>query len=117
MRRIITKFLLLFALLGNLAPVALAISTPTLHACCLRKGVHHCHGSQASDSGQLVIHGSSCCGHECCRAVTTAQWAHAQQRVDSISLQNSNAQAVGFRTNFPASASAEFQSTRGPPAF
>ncbi|MGB7603658.1 MAG: hypothetical protein WBM24_25395 [Candidatus Sulfotelmatobacter sp.] len=116
MRRIVTKLLLLFALLGNLAPVALAMSTPTLHACCLRKAAHPCHGSLASDSGQLVIHGSSCCGHECCHAVTTAQWAHPQQRLDSVSLQNSNAHAVGFRTNFPASVATEFQSTRGPPA-
>ncbi|MFY9789668.1 MAG: hypothetical protein WA474_19620 [Candidatus Sulfotelmatobacter sp.] len=116
MHRSITKFLLLFALVGNLAPVALAISTPTLHACCLRKGVHHCHGSQASDSGQLVIQGPNCCGHECCRAATTAQWAHPQQRLDFVSLQSINAHAVGFRTDFPASASAEFQSTRGPPA-
>lgn len=115
MRQVITKFLLVFALVGNLAPVALAISTPTLHACCLRKADHHCHGSQASDSGQLAIHGSSCCGHECCRAVTTAQWAHPEQRLDFVSPQNSNAQAAGRRTDFPASASAEFQSTRGPP--
>jgi hypothetical protein len=121
MRRSITKFLLLFALVGNLAPAALAISTPTLHACCLRKAAHHCHGSQghgsqASDSGQLVVQGPNCCGHECCRAATTAQWAQPQQRLDFVSLQNINAHAVGFRTDFPSSASAEFQSTRGPPA-
>jgi len=115
MHRTVTRFLLLFAMVGNLAPVALAISTPTLHACCLRKADHHCHGYQASDTGQLVIHGSSCCGHECCRAVTTAQWAHPQQRHDFVSLQNSNAHAAGRRTDFPASATAEFQSTRGPP--
>jgi hypothetical protein len=115
MHRVVTKFLLLFALVGNLAPVALANSTPTLHACCLRKAVHHCHGSRASDSGQLVIHGISCCNHECCRAVTTAQWAHPQ-RLDFASPQNINERSAGRRTNLPASASAEFQSTRGPPA-
>jgi hypothetical protein len=121
MHRLIAKFLLLFALVGNLAPVALAISVPAPHACCLRNAIHQCHrsqayGSQASDSEQLVIHGASCCGHDCCRAATTAQWAYPQQRLDSVSLQNINAQAAGAQASFPASASAEFQSTRGPPA-
>jgi hypothetical protein len=116
MHRIITNFLLLFALVGNLAPIALAMSTPTVHACCLRKAVHHCHGSQASDSGQLVIRSSGCCDHECCRAATTAQWAYPQQRLHFVSLRDLNAHAAEIRTDFPASASAKFQSTRGPPA-
>jgi hypothetical protein len=65
MHRLTARFLLLLALVGNLAPLALAATAPPPRACCLRKGVHSCHDSLASDSGQLVIRDASCCDHDC----------------------------------------------------
>src|ERR1700678_964212 len=82
MHRPIAKFLLLLALVGNLAPLALAATAAPLHACCVRKAAHHCHDSltseQISETGQLALHDTSGCNRDCCHAVTTARWAHAQ---------------------------------------
>jgi hypothetical protein len=115
MHRLTAKLLLLFALVGYLAPVAMA-SAAAPHACCLRKGIHHCQDSLGSETGQPVIHVTSCCNGDCCRAVTTEQWAHAQAPAATSFVQNVEAY-LGQST--PVSPNAEvssFQSTRAPPA-
>lgn len=115
MHRLTARFLLLFALVGYLAPIAMASSAPA-HACCLRKGVHHCQDASGAETEQPTIRDASCCKGDCCRAVTTAQWAHAR----SIA-------AVGFARHIeayvgqsnPVSRNSDifrFQSTRAPPA-
>lgn len=116
MHRLTARFLLLFALLGSLAPGALAVTAPPAHACCLRKGVHHCHDSLASETEQAVIQNGSCCHGDCARAVTTAQWAHPQPSVAAFFLQANHLRLAGSRPHSPAPASIEFQSTRAPPA-
>jgi hypothetical protein len=116
MHRRIAKFLLLLALAGNLVPVALALSAPPPHACCIRKSVHNCHESPAAATEQLVFHQGDCCTHDCCRAVTTAQWAHPQPKLTRFFLQSGNVRSAGSQPDSPVSASAEFQSTRAPPA-
>ena len=117
-KRLIAKFLLLVALVGNLGPLVLA-ATAAPHACCIRKAVHHCHDSLASQSetGQLAIREASNCNHDCCRAVTTARWAHAQRSIAASLVQN--VEAYLGQPN-PASSTTElsrFQSTRAPPHF
>jgi len=107
---------LFFALVGNLLPLALAATAAPPRACCLRKGVHHCQDSQASESEQLVIHDASCCNHDCRRAVTTEQWAHPQSRAAAIFLQAVTVHRTENQPNPPASVNAEFQSSRAPPA-
>jgi hypothetical protein len=116
MHRLTARFLLLLALVGNLAPLALAATTTTTRACCLRKGVHSCHDSLDSDSGHLVIRDASCCNHDCCRATISAQWAHPKARAAAFFLQPIHGGVAASRPESPATASAEFHSTRAPPA-
>jgi hypothetical protein len=116
MHRLTARLLLLFVLLGSLAPLALAVTAPPPHACCLRKGVHHCHDSLASESGQPLIQGASCCHGDCTRALTTAEWAHPQPKLAAFFLEANNVRRAASRPHSPATASLEFQSTRAPPA-
>lgn len=117
MPRLIARFLLLFALAGNLAPIALAATATTpAHACCLRKGVHRCHDSVASESGELVVRGSGCCHQDCCRAVTTVRWAHAAPHATSFAARNVEAYLALHNLATPNNEVSRFQSTRAPPA-
>ena len=50
MHRLTARLLLLFALVGNLVPLALAAGAAPPHACCLRKGVHRCQDSLGAGS-------------------------------------------------------------------
>jgi hypothetical protein len=115
MHRLTAKLLLLFALVGSLAPIALA-ATAAPHACCLRRGLHHCQDSLAPETGELIISNAGCCQGDCSRAVTTAQWAHPQPTLASFFLPSNQLRLAGSRPDSPVSASAEFQSTRAPPA-
>jgi hypothetical protein len=117
-KRTISTFLLLAALLGNLAPMVLAATAPPPQ-CCIRKAAHHCHDSaaaaQLSETGRLAIHDAACCNHDCCRAVTTARWAHAQSSPCALFVQNVEAylgQSCPVASNLEVSRS---QSTRAPP--
>ncbi|MGA7399798.1 MAG: hypothetical protein WCC99_02285 [Candidatus Sulfotelmatobacter sp.] len=116
MHRLTARLLLLFALLGSVAPIAFAVTAPPPHACCLRKGVHHCHESPGSESDQPVIQDASCCHGDCARAVTTAQWAHPQPKLAAFFLQANNVRLAACRPHSPTAASVEFQSSRAPPA-
>ena len=117
MHRLTSRLLLFFALVGNLAPLALAAAAAAPpHACCLRKGLHRCHDSLTSETGQLVIRDSSCCNHDCCQSTVSARWAHPQSHAASFFLQPANARVAASQSHSPATASASFQSTRAPPA-
>jgi hypothetical protein len=109
MQRWIAKLLLLIALAGNVAPFALAATYSQAHACCLRKGSHHCHEANDGDSPQLAFRDVSCCNGNCLRAVTTTRWAHPQprtnvfyvlnvrDRVTRADVTSSHAEIGGFR--------------------
>jgi hypothetical protein len=116
MHRLTAKFLLLFALVGSLVPLALAVTAPPAHACCVRKAAHPCHGSTVAESDLLAIQSADCCNRDCLRGVTTAHWAHLRPQLAVLYLQSIHASAAAYRPDSPATASAEFQSTRGPPA-
>jgi len=115
MHRLIARFLLLVALVGNFAPLALA-ATAAPHACCVRKAAHRCHDSLAAQAGQLVIHDAACCHHDCCRAVTTARWAHAQSPASAPFVQNVEAYLGQSNPVLSNMEVPRFQSTRAPPA-
>jgi hypothetical protein len=114
MHRLTARWLLFFALVGNLVPLALA-ATSSPRACCLRKGVHHCQDSLAPESEPLVVRDANCCNHDYCRAVTAAKWAYPQPRLAVFSLQAIDAHVGGIQPDSPATASANFQSSRAPP--
>jgi hypothetical protein len=77
MHRLTARLLLVLTLVGTLAPVALAVSVPPPHACCMRKPLHE-HGSRGVQM-QTVDTGHS----NCCPPVTTAQWAELGSGINS----------------------------------
>ena len=114
MRRLTASFLMLLALAGILAPLAVAATAPPPHACCVRSA-HHCNGPSASDPGQPNVSNTGCCNHDCCRAVTTAQWADAQPQVAPSFRQTLTGFIGRSYSNSPTTEVLEFQSTRAPP--
>jgi hypothetical protein len=74
MQRFTARLLLLAVLIGILAPVSLALSQESPHACCLRKQPHH------HDSNELSFD-SRHCGQDCCRPVLIKQWAQTRPPV------------------------------------
>ena len=77
MYRLTARVLLVLLLASTLVPVALAISAPPPHACCIRKPMHE-HGSGSRD-----IHAVDGQRHNCCPPVTTAHWAEPASGIHS----------------------------------
>lgn len=117
MQRLTARLLLFFALAANLVPLALAVTAAPPHACCVRKAAHRCHELAEGDSSQPVIRDTGCCNHDCCRAVTTAQWAHPQPKLTAFFLHPIDVLLAMSQANSPAAASAEFHSSRAPPIY
>ncbi len=114
MHRLTARLLLFFALVGTLAPLALAATAAPPHACCRRKA-HHCLDSAALESNQESIRDTSCCNHDCCRATISAQWAHSEPQAAAFFLQSIRARVPASQPDTPAAASTQFQSSRAPP--
>jgi len=116
MRRLTARLLLLFALLGNFVPIALAVSPAATPKCCLRKGVHHCQSSLLAGE-ELSLSSNACGSHDCCRAARPAHWPHPEARNCSAAAQNAEiylSRVPPSRLNPKATAS---RSTRAPPEF
>ena len=109
MYRRTASLLLTLMLVGVLAPVALAISAPPLHACCARKPLHH-RGLSAAELRPVSNH----CQHDCCHAL-------AGLRAVSLKPLNHGVNCVSHRLpppeNSPARADLNYSSrfVRGPP--
>src|SRR5438445_177021 len=112
MQRLTAKLLLLFALVGTIVPIAMAVTSPQ-HACCVRK-THHCHESASQDSTQLAIT-SQTCDHDCCRAVSTSQWANLQLGLSPAVVQNIETNIIDAQPRTPAAHHSVSLSTRAPP--
>jgi len=99
MHRLTARALLVLLLVGTFVPVALAISAPASHACCVRKPMH---GRPSHDAEFNAPPG--CCQHDCCRVLTVSHWA---QLSPSTSAQRMPAcatlQAVWREKHFAAS--------------
>ncbi len=89
MHRLTARLLLTLTLVGFLAPVALAISAPAPHACCMRKPMHD-HGSNGAEF-ETVPAG---CNHDCCHALTVSQFPHLLPSVGSQTATSSTPLAV-----------------------
>jgi hypothetical protein len=114
MHRLTARFLLLFALAGTFAPLALAATAVPPHACCLRKAAHQCHGS-GPESDQRAIQDACCCNHDCGRAATTSQWASPRPWTTSAIARNVAARIAESCSSIPPSELLASQSTRAPP--
>jgi hypothetical protein len=114
MQRLTARLLLLFALAGNFIPLTLAATAAPLPACCLRKA-HQCHGSVLADSDRPALRNPGCCNHDCCRAVTTSQWAHPKPRMTATFARHVEVQVAEARTGCPSADLCSSQSTRAPP--
>jgi hypothetical protein len=77
MHRLTARLLLVLLLLGTLGPVAMAISGPAPHACCMRRPMHD-HGS--ADHEIQAVRGEN---RSCCPPVTTSHWAELGSGIDS----------------------------------
>ena len=116
MQRITARFLLLIALVGTMVPVAMQAKATPPHACCVRKGSHHCHESGQAPSEQPVFADVGCCNHNCCRAVTSSQWAHPQPSLSPLSTADSGGCANPAQPDKQVSASSSLLRSRAPPA-
>jgi len=117
MQRLTARLLLLIALLGIILPVALQATVAPQHACCRRQAGHHCHDSAETNPNEPVARRSGCCNHDCCRAVTSSQWAHPQPTLTAASVQNVTAGEIDRQPNRPSTTFLTFRSTRAPPTF
>jgi hypothetical protein len=117
MHRWTARWLLLFALLGNCVPVALALSAaPPPHACCLRKTAqaHPCHGMD-TEPEQLNLRSTGCCQQDCCRGVTVARWAQAAPAAAVAFTQKAGTHIVSPDLDSPIAEFSQVQSARAPP--
>jgi hypothetical protein len=77
MYRLTARLLLLFALAGNVIPLAMAAKSEPPRACCMRNA-HHCHESSASETGPVLLD-PCCCRNHARRATTTTIWVHPEE--------------------------------------
>jgi len=82
------RLLLMLLFTGVFVPVALAISAPAPHACCMRKPMH-----QPGDAEFQAPPG--CCNHDCCRPLTVSHFAQLKPAASDIV----SPRATGFLSN------------------
>jgi hypothetical protein len=115
MDRLIARLLLLFALVGNFIPLALAAGASPVAKCCLRKAVHPCHKASAQADEGFSVHSNSCCSHDCCRAVTPAHWAHPEARSGATSEYCQESCLISAQPRSLSTETYASLSTRAPP--
>jgi len=114
MRRLTATSLLLFALAGNLVPLALAAMADPPHACCLRKAAHPCHGSATTESESLIVRTGACC-HQDCGWATATRRAQNHARVATVAAPVIAARVLSPCTDRPGSHVFQPRSSRAPP--
>jgi hypothetical protein len=112
MHRLTAKFVVILMLVGVFAPVALAITTPTPHACCLRKPMHDrsTHNSEFNAP-------PGCCQHDCCRPLTVSQWAHLTPSASPLGTSVSTTLQSAQRPSDSVRDLSSAHSGRAPPQF
>jgi hypothetical protein len=116
MHRLTARFLLLFALAGNVIPLAMAITAAPPHACC-RRMAHRCQDSASSPAAQPVFRDPSCCNNHCRYPASTAQWAHPKTRSAQFSVLAAERLAASSSDAFVFAQPASLHSSRAPPIF
>jgi hypothetical protein len=108
MYRLTARLLLTLLLVGIFAPVAMAISAPAPHACCLRKPQHSPHSSS--------VRAAKCGNHDCCRTATTANWAQGAPQHDTGLLLPSTSLRLDISPDFRITRFDIARPVRAPPA-
>ena len=116
MQRITARFLLLIALLGTVVPMAMQAKAAPPRACCLRKAPHHCHETSQAQPEQPVLQDAGCCNHNCCRAVTSSQWAHPLPSLTPATARDATGHGISDHFGGPLSVCSSFLHSRAPPA-
>jgi hypothetical protein len=111
MHRLTARLLLILLLVSVFAPVALAISTPAPHACCMRKA----HDGDRQDSEFQPP--PDCCQHSCCRPLTVSLWAHVQLSTNTRVIPASAPLPSGLGLIHRISGGNCSHFVRGPPQF
>jgi hypothetical protein len=114
MHRLIARLLLLFALAGNLFPLAMATVPAATHACCIRKA-HQCHDSLSSGAAQPAVRDANCCDHHCCHAATTAHWGHPASEAKHFRAAAIERFVKDAHSILPGARVANSHSSRAPP--
>jgi len=111
MHRVTARLLLVLLLVSVFAPVALAISAPLPHTCCMRK-THE--GDRRNSEFQAR---PDCCQHSCCRPLTVSLWAHLQLSTNAhvIPLSAPMLSELGLIHRISGGNRSHF--VRGPPQF
>ena len=117
MQRLTARLMLLFALVGTFAPLALALTTAPAHACCIRKSPHQCHSAPGAETDQVAAHSTSCCNQDCRRAVTTSGWANPQSVQTAVFARNISSHVTESHPSFLATHLRSSRSPRAPPYF
>jgi hypothetical protein len=112
MHRLTARVLLTLLLVGTMAPLALALSAPAQHACCMRKPM--------SDAGapkyQLNAFSYDCCNHDCCRTLTTSRWAQIAPATSYTPLEHASRISLSVAALDQSTANRS-HSGRSPPKF
>jgi hypothetical protein len=109
MYRLTARLLLVLLLAGTVVPVAMAVSAPAPHACCVRKPMHD-HGS---DGREIQAVGGQ--NHNCCPPVTTAHWAELVSGIDSNTHPVLTYLSPDLRPLLRSNDAHALQPVRGPP--
>jgi hypothetical protein len=113
MQRLTARLLLLFALAGSFAPLAMqALAAPT-HACCRRKAAHQCHGSAELEG--RVVRNKSCCQQNCSRGVTTSRFARPNAQASNHFTAHVDFHELRFCAAVPYYSGFASRSPRAPP--
>jgi hypothetical protein len=112
MYRLSASVLLVMTLTGIFSPVALGLSLPSQHACCLRKAPR-CHDGEPQAQSSLSSGG--CAQHSCCRSLGVRQWA--QSALPAVSAGSANCFGFDRPTELPLVrfSAADVHSCRAPP--
>jgi hypothetical protein len=112
MHRLTARLLLTLMLVGIFAPVALAISAPAPHACCMRKPMH-----DLSRPGFEFHSPASHCQHDCCHAVTGIRTAQLKPSAAGSIIPVSSHLPLQTESIRPISRDRSSRSVRAPPQF
>jgi len=109
MYRLTARLLLVLLLASTFVPVAMAVSAPVPHACCMRKPMHR-HGPGGRELRAVDTRNGSCCP-----PVTTAHWAELGSGIDSsvqplLACLSPDLQPIGLTSQANA-----LRPVRGPP--